>query len=353
MKRESFIKLAGALLMACASVGHAAAENKLDNGAIPFCVFDPIGSGDTHRAMQDYALAMLKKGHTLQMKVYVDERVAVEDFRTGQCDGVVATGLRTRTFVPFASALDSVGASTIVRKGKIDLPASYDVVRQFITVLASPKAKDYVVSGAYELAGIMPLGAVYPFVNDRSIDTLEKAAGKRVAAMDYDKAEAQLIQRVGAKPVAADITNFATMFNNGLVDVVMAPAMVYKPLELFRGIGTKGGVARFPVLILSGQAIIRSAKFDKSFGQDSREYFASQFDTAMNVVAQGDKQIPDKLWIDSTPRDNERYVLMMRQGRVLMAEKGFYDKKGLKLLKKIRCSIMPENSECTEMTEDW
>jgi TRAP-type C4-dicarboxylate transport system substrate-binding protein len=352
MKKRSLIRFAGALLLATSSAICSAAP-KAEATTIQFCVFDPIGSGDTHRAMQDYALAMLKKGHTIQIKVYVDERVAVEDFRTGQCDGVVATGLRTRAFVPFASALDSVGVSTIVRKGRIDLPASYEVVRQFVNVLASPKAKDVVVSGGYELAGIMPLGAVYPFVNDRSIDTLEKAAGKRVAAMDYDKAESQLIQRVGAKPVAADITNFATMFNNGLVDVVMAPAMAYKPLELYRGIGTKGGVARFPVLILSGQAIVRTAKVGANFGQDSREYFASQFDTALKIVEQGDQQIPEKLWIDSTPRDNDRYVTLMRQGRVLMAEKGFYDKRGLKLLKKIRCSILPEASECSERTEEW
>jgi hypothetical protein len=352
LKKLSPAILACSVFAGLSGGAHAASDAKAE-GAVQFCVFDPIGSGETHRAMQDYSLAMLKKGHTIQIKVYVDERVAVEDFRTGQCDGVLATGLRTRPFVPFSAALDSVGVSTIVRKGKVDLPASYDVVHQFVNIVSSPKAREFVVSGAYELAGIMPLGAVYPFVNDRSIDTLEKAAGKRVAAFDHDKAEAQLILRSGAKPVAADITNFATMFNNGLVDVIMAPAMVYKPLELFRGIGTKGGVSRFPVVVLTGQAIIRSAKFAKSFGQDSREYFASQFDTAMNIVAQGDKQIPEKLWIDSTPRDNERYVLMMRQGRMLMAEKGFYDKKGLRLLKKIRCSVQPEASECSEQTEDW
>jgi len=36
-----------------------------------------------------------------------------------------------------------------------------------------------------------------------------------------------------------------------------------------------------------------------------------------------------------------------------MAEKGFYDKKGLKLLKRIRCSLHAEASECTEETENW
>jgi hypothetical protein len=341
-----------ALLGGVALSSHAAPDGRIE-GAKLICVFDPVGSGDTRRAMQDYALAMLKKGYQLQIKAYTDERVATEDFRTGQCDGVVATGLRTRAYLPTPAALDSVGASTIVRDGKLDLKSSYEVVRQFISVLSSPKAQDLVTSGAYELAGIFPLGAVYPFVNDRLIDTIEKAQGKRIAAFDHDKAQSQLIQRAGAKPVAADITNFASMFNNGLVDVVMAPAMAYKPLELFRGIGSKGGVARFPVVILTGQAVIRTANFPKGFGQDSREYFVSQFEMAMSIVNKGDKEIPEKLWIDSTPRDNERYVLLMRQGRVIMGEKGFYDKKGLKLLKRIRCSLHAEASECTENTENW
>ncbi|MFT3856669.1 MAG: DUF6091 family protein [Aquabacterium sp.] len=340
-----------ALLSAAFGV-HAAPEGRADSG-VPFCIFDPIGSGDTRRAMQDYALAMLKKGYQIQIKTFTDERVAVEEFRTGQCDGVVATGLRTRPFVPAPAALDSVGVSTIVRNGKVDLKSSYEVVQQFVNLMSSPKAKDFVTAGPYELAGIFPIGAVYAFVNDRTIDTVEKAQGKRIAAFDHDKAQSQLIQRAGAKPVAADITNFATMFNNGLVDVVMAPAMAYKPLELFRGIGTKGGVARFPVLILTAQAVVRTAKLPKNFGQDSREYFASQFDTAQSIVMKGDKEIPEKLWIDSTPRDNERYVLMMRQGRVIMADKGFYDKRGLKLLKRIRCSMHAEASECTEDTENW
>lgn len=341
-----------ALLGTLSLSSHAAPEGRIE-GASLMCVFDPVGSGDTRRAMQDYAVAMLKKGYQIQIKTYTDERVATEDFRTGQCDGVVATGLRTRPYVPSPAALDSVGASTIVRSGKVDLKGSYEVVRQFIALMSSPKAKDFVTAGPYELAGIFPLGAVYAFVNDRTIDTVEKAQGKRIAAFDHDKAQAQLIQRAGARPVAADITNFATMFNNGLVDVVMAPAMAYRPLELFRGIGTKGGVARFPVVILTAQAIIRTDRMPKNFGQDSREYFSSQFDTALAVVNKGDKEIPEKLWIDSTPRDNERYVLMMRQGRVIMGEKGFYDKKGLKLLKRIRCSLHAEASECTEETENW
>ena len=319
-----------------------------------FCIYDPLGtSGEGYRAAKDYVVAMQKAGFEIDIKSYLDERVAVEDFRTGQCDGVMATALRTRQFNTLSASMDTVGAATIVRKGKIDFEGSMEVVRKFIGTLSSPKAADLMKQNGYEVVGIIPLGAVYPFVNDRSIDTLEKAAGKRVAAFDYDKAQAQLIQRVGARPVSVDVTNFSAMFNNNNVDVIMAPSIVYKPLELYKGIGTKGGVGRFPLTIITYQMVARSDKFGPGFGQKSRDYVFEQFDQVLEVLKRADKDIPEKLWIDPTPADNERYVNIMREGRIEMADKGFYDKKGLKLVKKIRCNMAPESAECSEPTETW
>ncbi|MEY2839693.1 MAG: hypothetical protein RJB60_1992 [Pseudomonadota bacterium] len=335
-----------ALSLAAASVAHAAKPK--------FCIYDPLGtSGEGYRAAKDYVVAMQKHSFDIDIKSYLDERVAVEDFRTGQCDGVMATALRTRQFNTLTASMDTVGAATIVRKGKIDFDGSMEVVRKFIGTLSSPKAADLMKQNGYEIVGIIPLGAVYPFVNDRSIDTLEKAAGKRVAAFDYDKAQAQLIQRVGARPVSVDVTNFSAMFNNNNVDVIMAPAIVYKPLELYKGIGSKGGVGRFPLTIITYQMVIRGDKFPADFGQKSRDYVFGSFDQVLEVVKRADKDIPEKLWIDPSAADNERYVNIMREGRIEMAEKGFYDKKGLKLVKKIRCSVYPEASDCTQPTETW
>jgi hypothetical protein len=240
-----------------------------------------------------------------------------------------------------------------VRKGKVDMEGSFEVVRRFIQTLSSPKASELMVSGAYEVVGIIPLGGVYAFVNNREINTIEKAAGKRVGAFDYDKAQAQLIQRVGARPVSVDVSNFSSMFNNNNVDVILAPALVYKPLELYKGVGTKGGVGRFPLTVITYQMVIRTDKFPKGYGQGSREYVFSSFDQVMALVRKADKEIPEKLWIDPSPEDNERYVTLMRDGRIEMAEKGFYDKKGLKLIKKIRCSVYAEASDCTQPTETW
>lgn len=332
-------------VMSLSSVAHAKPR---------FCIYDPLGAaGEGYRAAQDYQIAMQRKGYEFDIKSFLNENVAVEDFRTGQCDGVMATALRTRQFNALSASMDTVGAATIVRKGVVDLDASYEVVRRFVKTLSSPKAADLMVSGSYEIVGIIPLGGVYAFVNDRKIDTVEKAAGKRVAAFDHDKAQALLIQRVGARPVSVDVSNFSTMFNNNNVDVILAPALVYKPLELYKGLGTKGGVGRFPLTVITYQMVVRPDKFPKGFGQASRDYVAGSFDQVIAIVRKADKDIPENLWIDPTPQDNERYVTLMRDGRLEMAEKGHYDKKGLKLIKKIRCSVYPEASDCSQTTETW
>ncbi len=318
------------------------------------CVYDPLGTaGEGYRGAQDYQIAMQRKGIEFDIKSFLNENVAVEDFRTGQCDGVMATALRTRQFNAFTASMDTIGASTIVRKGVVDMDGTYEVVRRYIQTLSSPKAADLMVNGGFEIAGIIPLGAVYAFVNDRKIDTVEKAAGKRIGAFDYDKSQAQLIQQVGARPVSVDVSNFSTMFNNNNVDVILAPALVYKPLELYKGLGTKGGVGRYPLAVITYQMVIRPDKFPKGFGQQSRDYINGNFDTVLKLVRKADSEIPEKLWIVPTPEDNERYVVLMRDGRLNMAEKGLYDKKGLKLIKKIRCSVYPEASDCSQPTESW
>mgnify|MGYP006148690545 CR=1 FL=1 len=122
------------LVLSMVSLGVQAAS-----ATMKVCVFDPIGtSGDVHRALEDYRLQMARQGFNLAVRTYVDENVAVEDFRTGQCDGVMATGIRTRHFVSLAASLDSPGASSILRGGRIDMDASFDVVGNPESVPATP-----------------------------------------------------------------------------------------------------------------------------------------------------------------------------------------------------------------------
>ncbi len=321
---------------------------------LKMCVYDPMGSnGDGFLAARDYKVEMTEHGVDLELKAFTDERVAVEDFKTGQCDAVMATALRTRQFNNTAAALDSLGASTIIRGGKVDLPASYEVVRRFIQTMSLPKAAELMTEGQYEIAGIFPLGAAYAFMDDRALASLDAIAGKRVGAFDHDKAQAELILKLGARPVSVDMNNVGPSFNNNNIDVVALPTIAYRPFELHRGLGTKGGVIRFPLTISTYQMVIRSAKFPTNYGQYSREYISRNFDLAMATLKLADRSIPENYWVEMSPADADRYQKTIRQVRLQMAETGVYDKKGLKLIKKIRCSMNAEAAECTDSAETW
>lgn len=341
-------KMGMAALMACAMAAPAQAGQKI-------CVYDLLGtSGDLFNMAKDYAVAMQKHGAALELKGYTDERVASEDYRTGQCDAFIATAFRTRQFNAVAGAVDTLGATTIVRDGKINIADSYEVVRKVIQTYSAPQASKLMIEGIHEVGGILPLGAAYPVVNDRKINTVEALAGKRIASFDYDKAQAVMIQRIGAQPVSADITNFSTKFNNGSVDMIAAPTLAYKPLELHKGIGKNGAIARFPILILSYQVILNKTKFPEGFGLHSRQYWLGQFDRALQLIKQADAGIPPGTWMDLTPENSYKYTLMLRESRIDIAEKGLYDKRGLKVIKKIRCNVNPGDPECaTKSEEDW
>ena len=57
------------------------------------CVFDLLGTqGDVYAMMKDYTLAAKGWGADIELKAYTDERIAAEDFKAGQCDGISITG---------------------------------------------------------------------------------------------------------------------------------------------------------------------------------------------------------------------------------------------------------------------
>ena len=329
---------------------HAAAATQ------KMCVFDLLGtSGEGFGMAKDYALVMMQKtGANITLKVYVDERIAIEDFKTGQCDAVSATGLRTHAFNPLSASIDAIGATTLVRGGKVDSKGSYQLVRNVIGTFSSPAAAKLMVNGEFEVGGITPLGPAYPFVNDRKINSVEAVSGKRIAALDYDKAQAAMIQRIGGQAVSADITNISSKFNNGLVDVIVMPAAAYKPLELYKGMGSKGAISRMPLVMLSYQMIFRRGQFPEGYGQTSRDYWLAQFDTAQSIIMRMERDVPESIWMELKGDDAGRYSQMMREARIDMAKEGFYDKKGLKIIKKIRCNLTPQEAECSDEAEtNW
>lgn len=208
------------------------------------------------------------------------------------------------------------------------------------------------VEGAYEVGGIVPFGAAYPMVNNRAIDSVEALAGKKIAALEYDQAQAMMVQRVGGKPVAVDINNLSAKFNGGEVDMIAAPTLAYKPLELNKGIGAKGGIARFPLLILTYQVVLNQSKFPAGFGEKSRDHWVGEFDRAMKLVQNADASIPAATWMDVSPDHVKKYTNILRESRIAITNQGVYNKQGLKVIKKVRCAASPTEADCASPSEE-
>lgn len=126
--------------------------------------------------MKDYQLAAKTWGADIELKVATNEAVIAEDFKAGKCDGVSITGMRGRQFNPFTGSLDAIGAIT-------DL-ACCQRCKGYRPTFAKA-----MVNGKYEVAGVIPIGDAYLLVNDRNINTVAKAAGKKIAVLDYDEAQ--------------------------------------------------------------------------------------------------------------------------------------------------------------------
>lgn len=340
------VKHVGAALALSAVALSAQAANTM-------CVFDIIGAtGDAFNMAKDYAVAMQKNGVTVELKAYNNEATAVNEFRAGKCDALMATAFRTREFNGVAGAIDSLGATTVVRDGKVDLPASYDVVRKVIQTFSSPQAAKLMVDGAYEVGGIVPFGAAYPMLNSRAINSVEALAGKRIAALEYDKAQTLMVERVGGKAVPVDINNLSAKFNGGEVDMIAAPTLAYKPLELNKGIGANGGIARFPLVVLTYQVVLNQAKFPAGFGEKSREHWVGEFDRAMRLVQNADASIPAGTWMEVSADHVKKYTNILRESRMAIIGQGVYNKQGLKVIKKVRCAANPAEADCSSPSEE-
>lgn len=301
------------------------------------CVFDLLGAnGPTFSQMKDYKTAALAWGVELELKPYTSERVAAEDFKSGLCDAVSFTGIRARQFNSFTGSLDAIGA----------LP-TYEHLKSVITTISGKKAAKLMQSEPYEVVGVFPGGAAYMFVNDRSIDTVGELAGKRIAILDSDPAQVEMVMFVGASPIGTSIANMYSKFNNGSVDVTYGPGIVYEAMELYKGLEPKGGVIQFPLVQLTMQVLIRKAKFPEGYGQKSRDFALSQFDQGVESVKRYDSKIPEKLWVPIPDADKLGYLEVFRQSRIRLRDKGIYNDKMLKLMRMLRCKKDSHQAECT------
>lgn len=307
------------------------------------CVYDPAGrSGDYFALMSKYATQASTWGVELEVKPYTDEETAAKDYEAGQCDGVVATGVRLQRFNRFSSSIEAIGG----------LP-DYAQLKQMIgTLTGSASAAAMLSQDGNTTVGFVPIGAVYLFVRDRGVDTVQELAGKRIATMDYDKASLFMVDRVGAIVVPADLGSIGPKFNNGDVDACYVSAPAYRPFELNRGLGTKGGILKAPLAQATLQVMLRESRFPAGFVEKSRADLAARFDDALALITKAEADIPAQYWVE-IPKDRLVEWDALFQGvRVqLRDDKKAYDGRMLKVMKQLRCAKDPARSECAETKE--
>lgn len=329
------LSIATALLLALSQAANA------ENIQRKICVFDIIGNvGPVMGAMRDWKTAALEWGLDAELIPFTNEAIAAEDLKAGNCDAALITGIRARAFNQYAGTLDSVGG----------IP-TMDHLRIILQVMAHPSSADTLNNGAYDIMGVAPAGPAYVFVNDREINTLAKAAGRKVAVLDYDRTQAILVAQVGATPVASDITNFSTKFNNGVVDVIAAPLVAYGALELYKGLSPDGGIVNYPLVQLTMQMVARTDRFPADMIQTSRSYFYNNLDQVLEAINREAEQVDAKWWIEIPERDKLEYEVMMQQARVQLRDEGYYHPEMLTLQRKVRCKLDPSRAECTTVVE--
>lgn len=332
MKRKGFFILSTLALCAFSSMVQAKQQ---------VCVFDLLGkAGESYKFLEEWALVSKKWGAQVQLISFQDEDLADKAFQNDKCDAVYMTSMRARTYNKFAGSIDALGGvpSNKIAQKAVEYVLDPRNTKRMITTLQGEN---------YEVAGIGLIGSAYIFVKDRSLNTIEKAQGKKFAILHYDRAQRVMVERVGAVPVMSDISNFIKKFNTGEVDVVAAPAYAYKPLEIEKGLGSKGAMLNFPVVNVTADLIVRPERFPAQFGEQSRQWFLQKIPQSFAMVQRLEAAIPSKIKMQLSKEDKEKYQRLLREGRIDLTKQGIYDPGMMRVLKKARCTVERTNFECS------
>ena len=305
------------------------------------CVFDLLGkAGESYKFIEEWALMSKKWGAQVRLLSFQDEDLIDKAFQKGTCDAVYMTSMRARNYNKFAGSIDALGG---VPNNKIARKAI-----EYVLDPRNSKRMTTTLQGQnYEVAGIGLIGSAYVFVKDRSIDTIDKARGKKMAILDYDQAQVVMVERIGGIPVKSDISNFVKKFNTGEADIVAAPAYAYKPLEIEKGLGSKGAMFDFPVVNITADLILRPEKFPSKFGEQSRQWFLKKIPQSFAMVQRLESGIPARIKMKLSKEDKEKYQRMLREGRIDLTKQGVYDPGMMRVLKKARCTVERTNFECS------
>ncbi len=300
------------------------------------CVFDPLGSqGDNFSLMQDYAVAANQWGADIKLKPYADEKLATNDFKSGKCDSAAITGIRARAINEFVGTISAVTGILTNEQS-----------RTVIALAGNPKLAPEMKTKGAEVVGVTSLGFAYLMLKDRSLNKITDIAKMRTGTLSYDSVQEIVIEKFGGKAVPIELAEVGPKFNSGQLDMIIVPAVAFKPLELHKGMGTQGGINKFPVALTTYVVLTHPDKFPDGYGQLSRTWFVEQLGRQLAKVNKIESSIDAKYWATIPTNLSTGYLKVIREARISLTRDGVYDKKMIGILKKIRCRQDPTNYEC-------
>lgn len=302
------------------------------------CLWDLSGrSGPVFQGATNLRLDLLRYNIDISLEAYTNEGVLVDGLKNGHCDAALMSGFRARQFNRFTGTIDAIGA----------LP-SLEHMKLLMRSLAMPQLQEHMDSGKFQTLAVTPAGAAYLFVNDNQINTLSRAAGKKVAVLDFDPGQAKLVSRIGATPVATNLATAPNQFNNGSVDILPAPLIAYNVLELYKGMQPEGGIINYPLVQLTAQLIGRSDRFPPELAAVIRRIAADSFNVIQQRLEREADDIPDHWWVEIPEGERNNYESMMRDARLKLRKTGYYDATMLRIMKRIRCKLDGQRPECSQ-----
>ncbi len=300
------------------------------------CVFDPLGSqGDIYSLMQDYAVVAKQWGGDIKLKPYSDEKLANNDFKSGKCDGAAITGIRMRPMNDFVGTISAVQGVMTNEQAKT-----------ILALAGNPKLAPDMQGKGTEVVGITSLGFAYLMVNNRNINSIDDISKIRTGTLSFDKIQEIIVEKFGGKAVPMELSEVGSKFNSGQVDMIIVPPVAFKPMELYKGMGTQGLIWRFPLALTTLVVITHPDKFPDGYGQLSRSWFVGQLDRQMGAMNKIEKSIDAKYWGTIPAKAAEGNMKVIRESRLSLTREGVYNKKMIGILKKIRCRQDPTNYEC-------
>lgn len=300
------------------------------------CVFDVMAAaGDTVSLIRDFSLAAKSWNVDFVTRVYTDEKEVQNAYNNKECQAMVLPDFAVRDYNHLMGSFSAVGSIQ-----------SDQMASTMIRALSSPKAAHLMLEKQHEVAGIIPMGSVFVMNNNRKMTKLSDAIGKRFMALENDPVYLRMIEAFGAKPVIVSLAKYGAVFNGGGADIVAAPAALYQPFELYRGIGTTGAAVRYPVLYLSLNLVIDPKAFPAGFGQRSRNWFVGQLPRLMGNINKVERQIPEKIWQDISVEERAAYGKLMREMRRRFIADGTYNARMLAIVQRTQCALDATHYNC-------